>query len=151
MNKVFRLVFIVYAAAFFSSNVFAADDYFIVMNHSHWTIDIKGTPNNYCVYWVSPYEKKIIPNSYFIWRVAYNRTLFTKCAVNSSSQDFDITFTLGNKKYSSTLTWYTTNPGVGHLRLPELPKYLDIKVTHDYGTVGGTEGPIVTFTSPKHP
>ena len=151
MNKVFRLVFIVYAAAFFSSNVFALDAYFTVINHSHWTIDIKDTPNNYCVYWASPYEKKVIPNSYFIWRVAFNRTLFSTCSVHHSSQDFDITFTLGNKKYSSTLTWYKSTPGVGELRLPELPKYLDIKVTHDYGKVGGTVGAVVTFTSPKHP
>ncbi len=59
MKKVSRLVFIVYAAAFFSSNVFALNEYFFVLNNSRWTIDIEATSNKYCVYYATPYEKRL--------------------------------------------------------------------------------------------
>ena len=151
MNKVSRLVLIVYAAVFFSSNVFAKDDHFMIVNNSHWTIDIKATNNNYCVYWASPYEKKVVPHSYSIWTVAFNRTWFTKCSAHHSSQDFDITFTLGNKKYSTTFVWYKSVGGPGEIRLTTLPDYLDMIVTNYFGDFGRHDGRIVTFTSRKHP
>ena len=151
MNKVSRLVFIIYAAVFFSSNVFAADGFFKIVNHSHWNISIKATNNNYCVYWASPYKMTLVPNSYFTWTVAYSRKWFTKCAVRRSSQEFDITFTLGNKKYSTTFEWYKPVRGRGEITLPTLPDYLDMKVTNDYDKIRYNYGSVVTFTSRKHP
>ncbi len=147
MNKVSRLVLIVYAAVFFSSNVFALDDYFKIVNKSHWIISIKVTNNNYCVYWASPYEVHLGPTGYSIWTVAFNTAMFTKCNFYHSSQEFDITFTLGNKKYSTTFEWYKRVLHPGEIRLPTLPDYLDIRVTNGYGRVGYNDGPIVTFIS----
>ena len=152
MNKVSRLVLIVYAAAFFSSNVFALDDYFKMVNHSHWFIDIKATNNNYCVYWASPYRMTLFPHRHSIWRVAYNAAWFSKCSSHHSSQEFDITFTLGNKKYSTTFEWYKRVLHPGEIRLPKLPDYLDMRVTNVDGYVDDyNDGRVVTFISSKHP
>ena len=152
MNKVSRLVLIVYATAFFSSNVFAQDDYFKIVNHSRWTISIKATNNNYCVYWASPYRRTLAPHRHSMWTVAYNTTWFTKCSLLHSSQEFDITFTLGNKKYSTTFEWYKRVNHPGEINLPTLPDYLDMRVTNVYGYVGDdNDGRVVTFISRKHP
>ena len=129
MNKVSRLVFIVYAAAFFSSNVFALNKYFFVLNNSRWTIDIEATSNKYCVYYATPYEKRLVPDSHVIFKVAYNTTWFTKCNFYHSSQDFDITFTLGNKKYSTKFVWYKPFNSRDEILLPTFPGWLKIKVT----------------------
>ena len=149
MNIVSRLVFIVYAAVFFSSNVFALNSSFIIVNSSHWTIDIKDTNNNYCVYWTSPYEMRVVPHSHFTWTVAYKTTWFTKCSVYHSSQEFNITFTLGNENYATTFQWYKPVGKDAQIRLPKFPDYLKIKVTNEDGSYRDFNGRIVTFTSLK--
>ena len=145
MNKVSRLVFIVYAAALFSSNVFAKDDYFFVLNNSSWTIDIKATSEKYCVYYTTPYEKRLETDSHVTFMVAYNTAGFTKCNFYHSSQEFDITFTLGNVTYATTFEWYKPVNRAGKINLPTFPGYLSIKAKIHYGDYFDKTGPIVTI------
>ena len=145
MNKVSRLVFIVYAAAFFSSNVFALDDYFSVLNNSRWTIDIKTNSEKYCVYYATPYEKRLEPDSHVIFTVAYNSALFSKCNFYHSSQEFDITFTLGNETYANRIEWYKPFRKRGRIYLPTFPSYLRIKTKIHYDKYFTKYGPILTI------
>ena len=149
MKKVSSLVFAVYAAAFFSSNVFAKDKYFSVLNNSRWTIDIKATSEKYCVYYVTPSEKRLEPDSHVIFMVAYNTAGFTKCNFYHSSQEFDITFTLGNETYAYRFEWYKPVNNRGEINLPTFPSYLRIKTKIHYDKYFTKYGPILTIDNDK--
>ena len=148
MNKVARLMFIVYAAAFFSSNVFAGKNaYFFIKNNTRWSMDVSATGNNFCIDEVYPVEKIIKPHGHSSFQVIYSRDWFgSKCSVYHSSQDYLVTFTLANnKKYSTTLTWYKPWGSVPILQIPPIPDDKPVKALITRGPFNDGSGPIVTF------
>ncbi len=148
MNKVARLMFIGYAAVFFSSNVFAGKDvYFFIKNNTRWSMDVSATGNNFCIDGVYPIEKIIKPHGRSTFRVTYKRDwLYSKCSLYHSSQDYKVTFTLANnKKYSTTLTWYKPWGSAPILQIPPIPDDKPIKALITSGPFPNGSGPIVTF------
>ncbi len=147
MNKVARLMFIVYAAVFFSSNVFAGKKaYFFIKNNTRWSMHVSAV-SSFCVQDVTPDDKIIEPHSHFVFQIIYKHGwFFSKCSVYHSDQHFMVTFTLANnKKYSTTLLWYKPWNHPAYLSVPPIPDDNPIKAVITSGSFLSTSGPIVTF------
>ena len=148
MNKVARLMFIVYAAVFFSSNVFAGVDvFFFIRNNTRWSMNVSATGNNFCINGVYPVNKIINPHGHCAFQVNYKRDWFySRCSLYHSHQDYLVTFTLANnKKYSTTLTWYKPWNSEPILQIPPIPDDKPIKALITSGPFNDGSGPIVTF------
>ena len=160
MKTVIRLMFIVCVAVFFASNVFAdtilpiikqdVNVYFLIKNHTHLRMDVSVTGNKYCVFKATPSKCTIMPGDQHAFDVDYSKAWFwSTCSVHHSSQDFNVTFILANKKqYSTTLTWYKPYRKGSEILTPKIPKipgHEHLKVKVIYGSFID-KYPTVTFS-----
>ena len=98
-----------------------------------------------------------MPGDQHAFQVEYSfKWFWSTCSVHHSSQDFNVTFTLANKKkYSTTLAWYKPygkEQEVIASKIPDIPghEHLKVKVTYasffgKYPIVFGVY-PVVTFS-----